>query len=92
MAHRGCGAKGNLQATAVVMQSGDRSEIQVALHRLESDRRTGMRYNKKSKKAKVTSDKAILARVTEEMAQPRVAKSAAINTDKPISVPNGNPV
>ena len=37
-----------------------------------------MRAKKKDKKAKETSDKAILARVTEEMAQPRVAKSAEI--------------
>jgi len=51
-----------------------------------------MRNNKKPKKAKVTSDKAILARVTEEMAQPRVAKSAAIKTDEPISLLDGKPV
>jgi len=43
-----------------------------------------MRAKKKDKHAKETSDKAILASVTEEMAQPRVAKSAAIRTDKKI--------
>ena len=47
---------------------------------------------KKDKHAKETSDKAILASVTEEMAQPRVAKSAAIRTEKKISVPDGKPV
>jgi len=51
-----------------------------------------MRNNRKPKKAKATSDKAILARVTEEMAQPRVAKSAVIRTHTPISVSDGKPV
>ena len=37
-----------------------------------------MRAKKKEKKAKEISDKAILASITEEMAQPRVAKSAEI--------------
>ena len=37
-----------------------------------------MRAKKKDKKVKETSNEAILARVTEEMAEPRVAKSAEI--------------
>jgi hypothetical protein len=41
-----------------------------------------MRAKKKDKKAKEASDKAILASVTEEMAQPRVAKSAEMKTNK----------
>jgi hypothetical protein len=51
-----------------------------------------MRAKKKDKKAKETSDKATLARVTDEMAQPRVAKSAAIKTDKSMSAQGGKPV
>jgi hypothetical protein len=51
-----------------------------------------MRNKKRGKKAKETSDKTILATVTEEMAQPRVAKSAAIRAEKQISAPDGKPV
>jgi hypothetical protein len=51
-----------------------------------------MRAKKKGKKAKGTSDKATLARVTDEMAQPRVARSAAIKTDKSMSAQGGKPV
>jgi hypothetical protein len=41
-----------------------------------------MRSKKKGKKAKEASNKAILASVTAEMALPRLAKSAQIQTDK----------
>ena len=41
-----------------------------------------MRSKKKAKKAKEASEKAILASVTAEMALPRFAKSAQIQTDK----------
>ena len=41
-----------------------------------------MRNKKNDKKAKEASDKAIIASVTEEMAQPRMAESAKIKTDK----------
>ena len=43
-----------------------------------------MRNKKKEKKAKEASDKAIMSSVTEEMAQPRMAQSARIATDKRI--------
>jgi hypothetical protein len=48
-----------------------------------------MRNKKKEKKAKEASDKAIMASVAEEMAQPRVAKSASIKIDKRINATDG---
>jgi hypothetical protein len=44
-----------------------------------------MRNQKKDKKLRKASNKAILASVTQEMAQPRFAKSAQIQTDKQIN-------
>jgi hypothetical protein len=51
-----------------------------------------MRNNKNDKKAKEISDKAIIASVTEEMAQPRMAESAKIKTDEQINARDGKPV
>ena len=45
-----------------------------------------MRNKKKDKKAREASNKAILASVAEEMAQPRMAESARIKTDKQIKL------
>ncbi len=41
-----------------------------------------MRNKKKERKAKIASNKALLASVTEEMAQPRMTESAKIKTDQ----------
>jgi hypothetical protein len=46
---------------------------------------------KKDKKAKEASDKAIMASVTEEMAEPRMSKSASIETDKQNHARNAKP-
>ena len=43
-----------------------------------------MRSKKKDKKAKEASDSALLANVTEEMAQPRLAKSVQLRINKRI--------
>ena len=51
-----------------------------------------MRNKKKEQKAKEASDKAIMASVTEEMAQPRMAQSARIATDKRIHASDVKPV
>ena len=51
-----------------------------------------MRKKKNDKKAKQASDKAIIASVTEEMARPRMAESAKIETDKQINATDGEPV
>ena len=51
-----------------------------------------MRSKKKDKKAKEASNKAILASVSEEMAQPRMAQSARIATDKQINARDGKSV
>jgi len=48
-----------------------------------------MRSKKKDKKAKEASDSALLANVTEEMAQPRLAKSVQIRTTKRIHARGG---
>jgi hypothetical protein len=45
-----------------------------------------MRNRKKDKKAEEASNKAVIASLTEELAQPRMAKSARITTDKQIHV------
>jgi hypothetical protein len=50
-----------------------------------------MRNKKIDKKAQEASDKAIMASVTEEMAQPRMAESARIMTDKQITGKDGKP-
>jgi hypothetical protein len=50
-----------------------------------------MRHKKKDKKAQEASDKAIMASVTEEMAQPRMAESAKMKIDTQISVREGKP-
>jgi hypothetical protein len=41
-----------------------------------------MRDRKKDKKAQKASDKALMASVSEEMAQPRMTKSSSIETEK----------
>jgi hypothetical protein len=51
-----------------------------------------MRKKKNDKKAKQASDKAVIASVTEEMAQPRMAESAKIKTDERIIATDGKPV
>ena len=51
-----------------------------------------MRNKKRYKKAKEASNKAIMASVTVEMGQPRMAKSARIATDKQINARDGKPV
>ena len=51
-----------------------------------------MRKKKNDKKAKQASDKAIIASVTEEMAQPRMAKSASMKSDKHMNAWDGKPV
>jgi hypothetical protein len=51
-----------------------------------------MRNKKKDKEAKEASNKAAIASVTEEMAQPRIAKSARITTDKQIHARGRKPV
>jgi len=51
-----------------------------------------MRNKKKDKKAKKASNKAAIADVTEEMAQPRMAKSARITTEKQIHARGGKRV
>ena len=51
-----------------------------------------MRNKEKDKKAREASNKAILASVTEEMAQPRMAESAKIKTDEQINARDGKPV
>jgi hypothetical protein len=51
-----------------------------------------MRNKKKDKQGKEASNKAVIASVTEEMAQPRMAKSARITTDKQIHARDGKPV
>jgi hypothetical protein len=43
-----------------------------------------MRGKEKDRKAKIASNKVLLASVTEEMAQPRVATSTSIETGKQI--------
>lgn len=48
-----------------------------------------MRNKEKDKKAREASNKAILARVTEEMAQPRMAESARKQIDKQMNARNG---
>ena len=50
-----------------------------------------MRNKKKDKKAKEASDKAIMSSVTREMAQPRMSKSASIETDKQNDARNAKP-
>ena len=47
-------------------------------------------HNKKE--ANEASDKAVIASVVEEMAQPRMAKSARMTTDKQIHARDGKPV
>ena len=51
-----------------------------------------MRNKKKDKKAKESSDKAIIASVTEEMAQPRMTQSVRITTDKQIHARYGKSI
>jgi hypothetical protein len=51
-----------------------------------------MGNKKKDKKAKEASNKAVIADVTEEMAQPRMAKSAQIMTDKQMNARGRKPV
>ena len=50
-----------------------------------------MRDKKKDKKAKDASNKAIIASVTEEMAQPRMAKSASTKANILTHARNGKP-
>jgi hypothetical protein len=51
-----------------------------------------MPNNKKDKKATDASNKAVIAGVTEEMAQPRMPKSVRIITEKQIHARDGKPV
>jgi hypothetical protein len=51
-----------------------------------------MRNEKRYKKAKEASNKAIMASVTVEMGHPRMAKSSRIATDKQINARDGKPV
>jgi len=53
-----------------------------------------MRNKKKDRKAKIASNKALLASVTKEMAQPRMTQSAQIKTkvDKQIKPRDGEPL
>ena len=51
-----------------------------------------MRNKKKDKKAKEASNESVIASVTEEMAQPRMAKSARITTENQIHARDGKPV
>lgn len=51
-----------------------------------------MRNKKKDKEAKKASDKAVIVSVTEEMAQPRIVKSARIIIDKQIHASYGKSV
>jgi hypothetical protein len=51
-----------------------------------------MSNKKRDKKAKEASNKAVIASVTEEMAQPRMTKSARIKTEKQIHARGGKPV
>jgi len=51
-----------------------------------------MRNKEKDKKAREASNRAILASVTEEMAQPRMAESARIEIDKQMNASNGKRV
>jgi hypothetical protein len=50
-----------------------------------------MRDKKKDRKAKIASNKVLLASVTEEMAQPRMAKSASRKSDKQMNAWDGRP-
>jgi hypothetical protein len=51
-----------------------------------------MRHNNKGKKTRAASDKAIFASVTKEMAQPRMAQSVKIKTDKQVTPRDGERV
>lgn len=50
-----------------------------------------MRNKKKGKKAEAASNKAIMASVTKEMAQPRVAESAQVAADEQTKKRRGKP-
>jgi hypothetical protein len=50
-----------------------------------------MRKKRKDKKAQEASDKAIMAIVSKEMAQPRMAESARIIADRQITGKDGKP-
>jgi hypothetical protein len=53
-----------------------------------------MRSKKRDRKAKIASNKVLLASVTKEMAQPRMTQSAQIKieVDKQIKARDGEPV
>jgi hypothetical protein len=51
-----------------------------------------MRNEKKDKEAKEASNKAVIASVIEEMAQPRMAKSVRIKADKQIHARDGKSI
>jgi hypothetical protein len=51
-----------------------------------------MRNKKKERKAKIASNKVLLASVTEEMAQPRMTASAKIKSDKRSKLKDGTKV
>ena len=50
-----------------------------------------MRNKKRDRKAKIASNKVLLASVTKEMAQPRMTQSAQIKTEKQIKPSEGEP-
>jgi hypothetical protein len=51
-----------------------------------------MRLKNKGKKAKAVSNKAFIASITNEMAQPRMTESARLKADKPIEPCDGKRV
>jgi hypothetical protein len=51
-----------------------------------------MHNKKRDRKAKIASNKVLLASVTKEMAQPRVTQSAQIETEKQIKPSEGEPL
>ena len=50
-----------------------------------------MNNKKRDRKAKIASNKVLLASVTKEMAQPRMTQSAQIKTEKQIKPRDGGP-
>jgi hypothetical protein len=48
-------------------------------------------FSRKTRKLKKAYDKAVIANVTEEMVQPRLAESAKIKTDTHIGARDGKP-
>ena len=51
-----------------------------------------MRSKNRDRKAKIASNKVLLASITKEMAQPRMTQSAQIKVDKQIKPRDGEPL